>query len=102
MRFEAEGREFAKILRQNAFLTYSWRFLILLKQLEFKLKKEIGINMKEKFKNECNQNFISIVVHATCTLSLCECLHERKVRVCNVLNARCVFNMKSRRMDYFI
>ena len=56
LKFEAEGREFAKFLRlikqfiltvkdqnnfwqQNAFLTCSWRFLISneLEQLEFKL-----------------------------------------------------------------
>jgi hypothetical protein len=62
LKFEAEGREFAKILRsleqfvgtvkgqnnfwyQNAFLTCSWRFLISNKseQLEFKLEKNIGI-----------------------------------------------------------
>jgi hypothetical protein len=61
LKFEAEGREFAKILRsleqfiltvgqnnfwyQNAFLTCSWRFLIPnnLEQLEFKLEKIIGI-----------------------------------------------------------
>ena len=60
MKLEAEGREFAKILRsleqfiqtvkgqnnfwqQNAFC--SWRFLISIKleQLEFKLEKNIGI-----------------------------------------------------------
>ena len=62
LKFEAEGREFAKFLRslkqfiqtvkgqnnfwqQNAFLTCSWRFLISNKseQLEFKLEKNIGI-----------------------------------------------------------
>ena len=62
MKFEAEGQEFAKILRsveqffqtgkeqnniwqQNVFLTCSWRFLISnqLEQLEFKLEKIIGI-----------------------------------------------------------
>ena len=62
LKFEAEGQEFAKILRnleqfiqtvngqnnfwlQNAFLTCSWRFLISnkLEQLEFKLEKIIGI-----------------------------------------------------------
>ena len=62
LKFEAEGREFAKFLRsleqfiqtmkgqnnywcQNAFLTCSWRFLIphKLEQLEFKLEKIIGI-----------------------------------------------------------
>ena len=62
LKFEAEGREFAKFLRsleqfiqtvqgqnnfwkQNAFLTSSWRFLISnrLEQLEFKLEKIIGI-----------------------------------------------------------
>jgi hypothetical protein len=62
LKFEAEGREFAKILRsleqfvrtvkgqnnfwqQNTFLTCSWRFLISNKseQLEFKLKKNIVI-----------------------------------------------------------
>ena len=69
MKFEAEGREFAKFLRsleqfiqtvkgqnnfwrQNAFLTCSWRFLMSNKseQLEFKLKKKIlGFrNMQEK------------------------------------------------------
>ena len=61
-KFEAQGREFAKILRsleqfiqtvkgqnnfglQNAFLTCSWRFLISnkLEQLEFKLELNIGI-----------------------------------------------------------
>ena len=62
LKFEAEGREFAKSLRsleqfiqtvkgqnkfwlQNAFLTCSCRFLISnnLKQLKFKLEKNIGI-----------------------------------------------------------
>ena len=62
LKFEAEGREFAKFLRsleqfiqtvkgqnnfryQNAFLTCSWMFLISnqLEQLEFKLEKVIGI-----------------------------------------------------------
>ena len=62
LKFEAEGREFAKMLRsleqfvltlkgqnnfwkQNAFLTCSWRFLIPneLEQLQFKLEKIIGI-----------------------------------------------------------
>ena len=62
LKFEAEGREFAKFLRsleqfiqtvkgqknvwqQNAFLTCSWRFLRCnkLEQLEFKLEKIIGI-----------------------------------------------------------
>ena len=62
LKFEAEGREFAKFLRsleqfiqtmnsqnnfwqQNAFLTWSWRFLRAnrLEQLEFKLEKIIGI-----------------------------------------------------------
>ena len=62
LKFEAEGREFAKILRsleqfiqtvkgqnnfwlQNVFLTCSWRLLISnrLEQLEFKLEKIIGI-----------------------------------------------------------
>ena len=62
LKFEAEGQEFAKLLRsleqfiqtvkgqnnfwlQNAFLTCSWRFLISnkLEQLEFKLEKNIGI-----------------------------------------------------------
>ena len=62
LKFEAEGREFAKILRsleqfvrtvkgqnnfwqQNAFLTCSWRFLRpnKLEQLEFKLEKIIEI-----------------------------------------------------------
>ena len=61
LKFAAEGREFAKILRlleqflqtgqfrtifgNNAFLTCSWRFLISneLEQLEFKLEKIIGI-----------------------------------------------------------
>ena len=61
-KFEAEGREFAKIFRsleqffrtvkgqnnfwlQNAFLTSSWRFLRSnkLEQLEVKLEKIIGI-----------------------------------------------------------
>ena len=60
LKFEAEGREFAKFLRSleqfiqtvkgqknlgnNAFLTCSWRFLISnkLEQLEFKLEKIIG------------------------------------------------------------
>ena len=57
LKFEAEGREFAKILRsleqflqtvkgQNnfAFLTHFWRFLISnrLEQLEFQLEKNIG------------------------------------------------------------
>ena len=60
--FEAEHREFAKILRQleqfiqtvkgqnnfgiqNAFFTFSWKFLRSnrLEQLEFKLEKIIGI-----------------------------------------------------------
>ena len=55
LKFEAEGREFAKFLRsleqfiwtvkQNAALTCSWRFLISnkLEQLKFKLKRIIGI-----------------------------------------------------------
>ena len=56
LKFEAEGREFAKILRsleqfvrtvkgQNAFLTCSWRFLISnkLEQTEFILEKMIEI-----------------------------------------------------------
>ena len=63
LKFEAEGREFAKkfdcisktihsfsersdyFLTQNAFLTYSWRFLRTneLEQLQIKLKKIIGI-----------------------------------------------------------
>ena len=57
LKFEAEGREFAKFLRsleqfiqavkgqQNAFLTCSLRFLIShkLEQLESKLEKIIGI-----------------------------------------------------------
>jgi hypothetical protein len=62
LKFEAEGREFAKILRsleqfiqtvkgqnrfwkQNDFLTCSWRFFIFnkLEQLEFKSEKTIGI-----------------------------------------------------------
>ena len=62
LKFEAEGREFSKILRsleqfiqtvkglnnfrqQNAFSTCSWRFPIpdRLGQLEFKLEKSIGI-----------------------------------------------------------
>ena len=60
LKFEAEGREFAKISRsleqfvrtvkgqnnfwcQNAFLTCSWRFLISNKLEQFKLKKNIGI-----------------------------------------------------------
>ena len=56
LKFKAEGREFAKCLRllkqffqtvksQNNFLTGSWRFLVSnrLEQLEFKLKKNIGI-----------------------------------------------------------
>ena len=62
LKFEAEGREFTKILRsleqfvrtvkgqnkfwqQNVFLTFSWRFLISnkLEQLEFKLEKNIEI-----------------------------------------------------------
>ena len=56
LKFEAEGREFAKFLRsleqfiqtvksQNAFLTCSWRFSISneLEQLEFKLEKIIEI-----------------------------------------------------------
>ena len=62
LKFEAEGREFAKNFRsleqfiqtvkgqnnlweQNAFLTCSWRFLRhdKLEQLEFKLEKIIGI-----------------------------------------------------------
>ena len=71
MKFEAEGREFAKFLRsleqfiqavkgqnnflqQNAFLTCSWRFLIhnKLEQLEFILEKIIVFrNMQEKLEN---------------------------------------------------
>ena len=62
LKFEAEGREFAKILRsleqfiqtvkgqnnfwkQNALLICCWRFLITnnLEQLELKLEKNIGI-----------------------------------------------------------
>ena len=62
LKFEAEGRKFAKNLRspkqfvqtvkgqdnfwkQNVFLTCSWRFLRFnkLEQLEFKLEKIIGI-----------------------------------------------------------
>ena len=58
LKFEAEGREFAKFLRSleqfvrtvkdqnnlNAFLTSSWRFFIPnnLEQLEYKLEKNIG------------------------------------------------------------
>ena len=54
MKFDAEGQEFAKILRsleQNAFLTCSWRFLRYNKseQLEFKLEKILGFrNTQEK------------------------------------------------------
>ena len=68
LKFEAEGREFAKFLRsleqfiqtvkgpnncwqQNVFLSCSWRFLISnnLEQLEFKLEKILGFrNMQEK------------------------------------------------------
>ena len=72
MKIEAEDREFAKILRsleqfiqtvkrqnnfwyQNAFLTFSWRFLrsTKLEQLKFKLEKKIlGFrNMQEKLEN---------------------------------------------------
>ena len=62
LKLEAEGREFAKILRsleqfiqtvkgpnnfwqQNAFLTFSWRFLIYseLEQFKFKLENFFGI-----------------------------------------------------------
>ena len=61
LKFEAEGQEFAKseititiylnrerseqFLKQNAFLTCSWRFLRSneLEELEFKLEKNIGI-----------------------------------------------------------
>ena len=62
LKFEAEGREFSKILisleqffqtvkgqnnfwQWNAFLTWSWRFLRYkkLEQLDFKLEKNIGI-----------------------------------------------------------
>ena len=62
MKFEAEGQEFAKFLRsieqciqtvkgqynfwqQNAFLTWSWRFLTYdrLEQYKFKLERFIGI-----------------------------------------------------------
>ena len=61
LKFEAEGREFAKILRSHeqftqivksqnnfyAFLTCSWRFLRLLKLKEFKFK--LGVrNLQEK------------------------------------------------------
>ena len=73
MKFEAEGREFAKFLRsleqfihivkgqnifwqQNSFLTCSWRFLISnkLEQLEFKLEKILGFrNMQEKLEKMC-------------------------------------------------
>ena len=69
--FDAEGQEFAKILKsleqlmqtvkgqnifwqQNAFLICSWRFLICnnLGQLEFKLKKILGFrNMQENLEN---------------------------------------------------
>ena len=71
LKFDAEGREFAKGLRsleqfiqtvkcqnsflwQNAFLTCSWKFLISKKlvQLKTKLGKIIGIwNMQEKLEN---------------------------------------------------
>ena len=62
LKFEAESREFSKFLRsleqfiqtvkgqnnflkQNAFLSCSWRFFMsnILKQLEFKVEKNIGI-----------------------------------------------------------
>ena len=59
LKFETEGREFAKCLRsleqcsemseqflkQNVLLTYSWRFLRsnTSEQLDFKLEKMIGI-----------------------------------------------------------
>jgi len=68
LKFEAEGREFAKILRsleqfietvkgqnnfwyQSAFLSCYWRFLISykLEQLKLKLEKNIGFrNMQQK------------------------------------------------------
>ena len=45
LKSEAEGREFANVLRTEYFLTCSWRFLSTneLKQSEFKLQKNIGI-----------------------------------------------------------
>ena len=55
LKFEVEGGEFAKFLRsleqfiqtvkgqKNAFLTFSWRFLISNKLEQFKLEKNIGI-----------------------------------------------------------
>ena len=72
MKFEAEGREFAKFLRsleqfysnsersvqfwqQNAFLTCFWRFLISNKseQSKFESEKLLGLrNMQEKLKNK--------------------------------------------------
>ena len=71
LKFETEGQEFAKLLRLleqfiqrvkgqnnfwklNAFLTCSWRFLILYKsdQLEFKLEILFGFrNIKKKLEN---------------------------------------------------
>ena len=72
LKFQAEGREFAKFLssleqfiqtvkgqnnfwQQNVFLTCSWRFLIYnkLEQLKFKLKKILGFrNLQEKLENK--------------------------------------------------
>ena len=76
--FEADGREFAiflrsleqliysnswweQFLKQNSFLTCSWRFLIYnqLEQLKFKLEKLIGIrNMQKKLENNKSAFFL--------------------------------------------
>ena len=68
LKFKAEGKEFVKnfeitrtiysnierreqFLKQNAFLTYSWRFLRsnTLEQLEFQFEKSLGLrNIQEK------------------------------------------------------
>ena len=79
MKFEAEGREFAKrirsltrtifsnsersvqFLKQNAFLTSSWSFLRsnMLEKLEFKLEKLIGSrNLQEKLEKDLSLNYL--------------------------------------------
>ena len=82
MKFEAEGREFAKVLRsleqfvqtvkgqnnfcqQNAFVTCSWRFLKSneLEQLEFKLEFWGGFrNMQEKFEKDIFVQFFPATI----------------------------------------
>ena len=87
VKFEAEGREFSKILRSleqfiqtltnfwllNVFLTRSWRLLRgnRLEQLEFKLEKKLGLrNMQEKFEKTCmlNEDLYEFQSHVKRTL----------------------------------